>query len=147
MRKWILIQIVIVLFRVIPASCQDDTIDSTLTATDTLFKDFGLFSNEDILKVTMRFNITTYMRKKPKDEYLPAVLTYHMSENDSINKDILLKTRGNMRYGYCDFPPIQLNIKEEGSNNNDSIEIKKIKMVTHCKTGNEKYLIKEYLDL
>ena len=145
MRKLILIQIVIFLFRIFPAVAQNDTVSNPLTVFDTLSRDFGLFSDDDILNISMRFDITNYRKKKPTDEYMPATLTYHLSDKDSINKEIKLRSRGIMRHGYCDFPPIQLNFKKHGSRDSDIIAIDKIKMVTHCKTGNEDYLIKEYL--
>jgi hypothetical protein len=145
MRKLILIHIVTILFLILPVKGQNDTIDSPLTAIDTLSQDFGLFTKDDILDVTMRFDITNYQRKKPKDEYMPATLTYYLSDKDSIYKEISLRSRGIMRHGYCSFPPIQLNFKKQGSQDNDTEEIEKIKMVTHCMSGNEDYLIKEYL--
>ena len=97
------------LYFVFPVFSQSDTIVNPLDAVDTLNQDFGLFTKDEILNLTLRFDITNYMRKKPKDEYLKAILTYHISKEDSINKEIRLKSRGEMRNGYGDFPPIRLN--------------------------------------
>jgi hypothetical protein len=72
-------------------------------------------------------------------------LTYHINETDSINKEIRLKSRGEFRNGYCDLPPIRLNFSKAGFEKNDLKKINKLKMVTHCKYGNEDYLLKEYL--
>jgi hypothetical protein len=146
MIKFILIQIVLTLFFVLPAFSQSDTIVSPLDVVDTLNKDFGLFTKDEILNLTLRFDITHYMRKKPKDEYLKAILTYHISKEDSINKEIRLKSRGEMRYGHCDFPPIRLNFKKtEFPKAADLRKIEKLKLVTHCEEGNTDYLFKEYL--
>ena len=86
MRKFVPIQIVIALFLAMPAFSQSDTIANPLEAVDTLNQDFGLFTNNDVLHLTLRFDMTQYTRKKPKDEYMNAILTYHL------NKTCLLYT-------------------------------------------------------
>jgi len=145
MRKLLLIPTVIALFLALPAFSQSDTIISPLEVVDTLNQDFGLFTNDDILHLSLRFDMTQYTRKKPKDEYMDAILTYHINKTDSVNKQIRLKSRGEMRNGYCSFPPIRLNFKKAGFQMNDLSKIEKIKLVTHCKYGNEEYLLKEFL--
>jgi len=144
MRKLILIQTVLALFFALPAFSQNDTINP-LEVADTLNQDFGLFTKDEILHLTLRFDMTQYTRKKPKDEYMDAILTYHINKTDSINKDIRLKSRGEMRNGYCSFPPIRLNFKNAGFRKADLSQIEKIKLVTHCQYGNEEYLFKEFL--
>ncbi len=124
-------------------SAQTDTTE-LYSVTDTI-SDFGLFTNEEILELSLRFDITKYQRKKPKDEYLDAVLTYHLSKTDSINKDVRLKSRGEFRNGYCSFPPIALNFKKTEFAKKDLDNIGKIKLVTHCESGNEENLFREYL--
>jgi hypothetical protein len=130
---------------VLPAFSQNDTIVNPLDVVDTLNNDFGLFTSDEILNLSLRFDLTNYKRKKPKEEYMNALLTYHLNEKDSINKEIRLKSRGEFRNGYCDLPPIRLNFSKAGFEKNDLKKIGKLKMVTHCKTGNEDYLFKEYL--
>jgi hypothetical protein len=145
MRKLIIIQTVLALYFALPAFSQNDTI-SPLDAVDTLSQNFGLFTKDDVLNLSLRFDMTQYTRKKPKDEYMDAILTYHISKTDSINKEIRLKSRGEMRNGYCSLPPIRLNFKKtEFPNAPDLDKIEKLKMVTHCKYGNEEYLLKEFL--
>ena len=122
---------------------QDNKTDP-FSVADTL-NDLGLFIKSDILEISLRFDMTSYLRKKPKDEYLDAILTYHLSPTDSINKAIRLKSRGEFRNGYCDFPPLLLNFKKTDSLNGDLKKFEKMKLVTHCESGNEIYLFKEYL--
>ncbi len=145
MRKLIFIQIILSVFVVVPAFSQNDTIDNPYTATDTLQSDFGLFANEEILELSLRFDITHYTRNKSKDEYLNALLTYHINRNDSINKEIKVKSRGEFRNKYCQFPPLSLNFKKTEFGKTDLDRIEKIKLVTHCEYGNEEYLLREYL--
>jgi hypothetical protein len=130
---------------VLPGYSQKDTTDSPLAASDTLLTDFGLFTNDEVLNLSLRFDIVQYTRKKPKEEYMNATLTYHLNSKDSINKEIRIKSRGEMRNGYCDFPPVRLNFKNAGFQKSDLKKIEKMKMVTHCKYGNEENLFKEYL--
>lgn len=145
MKKLILIQTALALFFALPVFSQSDTITSPLEVVDTLNQDFGLFTKDEILHLTLRFDMTQYTREKPKNEYMDAILTYHINKTDSINKDIRLKSRGEMRNGYCSFPPIRLNFKNAGFQKADLSKIEKIKLVTHCQYGNEDYLFKEYL--
>lgn len=139
-------QIILALLFALPAYSQSDTVVNQLDVVDTLSQDFGMFTKDEILNLSLRFDMTQYTRKKPKDEYLDAVLTYHINKTDSINKDIRLKSRGEMRNGYCDFPPIRLNFKKtEFPNAADLDKIEKLKLVTHCEYGNEANLFKEFL--
>ena len=78
---------------VLPALSQSDTIVNPLDVVDTLSQDFGLFTKDEILNLSLRFDLTHYKSKKPKDEYMNAILTYHINETDSINKEIRLKSR------------------------------------------------------
>jgi len=143
MKKTVYLQLLLALIIVLPAKSQNDSIDS-YSVNDTL-ADFGLFTRDDILELSLRFDVTQYKRKKPKDEYLDAVLTYHISKTDSINKNIRLKSRGQFRNGYCDFPPIALNFKKTEFKMGDLNKLEKMKLVTHCQSGNEDILFKEYL--
>jgi len=145
MKKFMLSLAFFSCFIVLSGYGQKDTTDSPLAAADTLSKDFGLFTNEEVLNLQLRFDVVQYTRKKPKEEYMKATLTYHINKKDSINREIRIKSRGEMRNGYCDFPPIRLNFKDAGFKKADLKNIEKIKMVTHCKYGNEENLFKEYL--
>ena len=144
MRKFILLQISLAAFFVMPAFCQEADNDSTQAVSDTL-QDFGLFTKNDLLHLALRFDLKSYTRKKPKDEYLKAILTYYIDEKDSVNKEVRLKSRGEFRNGYCSFPPIRLNFSKADMQRPDLKKIGKIKLVTHCQSGNEEYLFKEYL--
>jgi hypothetical protein len=145
MKRSIYFQILLAVIFAVPAFGQNDSIVSEYAAADTLQQDFGLFSNDDVLNLSLRFDITEYTRKKPKEEYLDAVLTYYINDKDSINKNIRLKSRGEFRNSFCSFPPIYLNFKKAGFQMADLKKIEKVKLVTHCNYGNQDYLFKEYL--
>lgn len=145
MKKMICLQFILVLFSCSPLSGQNDETDSTGAVVDTLARDFGLFRSDEILHLSLRFDLTEYMRKKPKEEYLKAILTYYINDKDSINKEIKLRSRGIARNNICNFPPISLNFKQSDLKGEVAKKADKIKMVTHCNSGNEEYLFKEFL--
>ncbi len=145
MNKVIWIQLILISFFILPAFSQNDSLDSPLSAVDTLRKDFGLFVGDGLLRLTLRFDIKEYIREKPKDEYMNATLTYYFNEKDSVSKEIRLKSRGIFRNEYCQFPPLSLYFNKSDSAKTDLDKIAKIKVVTHCYYGNENYLFKEYL--
>jgi hypothetical protein len=144
-RKLFCLQFALAFFSALAVFSQDDDTDLPNSISDTLDKDFGMFTNSDILDLALWFDITQYTRKKPKEEYLDAILTYYISETDSINKKIRLKSRGEFRNGFCDFPPVVVNFKKTDFAKEDLRKLEKVKLVTHCQSGNEEYLFKEYL--
>ncbi len=135
MKKIYCFVILLTVLSISQVNAQDD-LTERYSVTDTI-EDFGLFTGDDILNLSLRFDVTTYKRKKPKDEYMDAIMTYHISKDDSINKNIRLKTRGEFRNGHCTYPPIVLNFKKTEFEKADLGKIGKVKMVTHCMTGNE----------
>ena len=114
---------------------------------DSLNKSFRLFDDEKILEISLRFDLTTYFRTKPRDSYLGANITIHLDPKDSISRDIRLKTRGIFRNRYCTFAPIELNIKKAKFGYSDLNKISKLKLVPQCSAGKEKedYVLREYL--
>ncbi len=105
-----------------------------------------LFDTDDILDISLRFDINKYKRFKSDTLYLPAVLTYHLSETDSVVKNIKVRARGNIRRtSICDFPPLMLNFKVKDSFDSEFSGINKLKIVPYCRVGFEQYVLKEYL--
>lgn len=126
---------------------QEDSTSMFYPVSDTLINNFGLFENDELLEITLRFDITSFMRNKPEEEYLDAILTWHFNEKDSINKHIRLRSRGNYRHRTCPFPPIRINLKESDLGYSDLTSIDNIKLVTHCRQTPkyENYMLMEYL--
>ena len=108
---------------------------------------FILFGDDEILDVTLRFDVTYYMKQKPSEEYLDADLVFRFSESDSLVNHIRLRSRGNVRNELCVMPPIRLNFKECENPPADIEGISNVKMVTHCGVNRnfDEYLLKEYL--
>ncbi len=122
--------------------------EKQLPDTLTLYNETGtgLFESDEILNVTIKFDITQYMRKKP-NEYMDAVITFYTDVDDSISYDIRLKSRGERRRELCAFPPIKLNFKDTRTIYGDIDSMTNIKMVTHYNSTRiyDDYVLKEYL--
>jgi hypothetical protein len=126
-------------------SAQNKSGNTRYSVEDTLHENSGLFDSDELLSVSLRFDITRYKRKRSDKDYFDAIITYHTSEKDSVNKNIKVRSRGNFRREYCDFPPLMLNFKMKDSMKGEFSRINKLKMVTQCKPGNQEILLKEYL--
>ncbi len=131
---------------VLPVSGQNDTVTESQASLSTL-KNFGLFENDEPIEISLRFDMNTYLRTKPKEEYIKASMTFNFSGSDSINKNIRLRTRGEYRNMNCYFAPIELNFKKVDFGYADLNKIGKIKLVAQCDTRKEYeyYLLREYL--
>jgi hypothetical protein len=107
-----------------------------------------LFGADDLLEMTISMDIRGFIKTKNHPQYVDAVLTVKVSDNDSLTEPIKLKARGEMRRSYCSFPPILIKFK---GNENDTERIIQgkgtLKLVTHCQSAAafEGYVLKEYL--
>lgn len=129
--------IIILACHLIPAGAQNDPAGGS----------FGLFESEDMLNISLRFDIARYMDEKPSDEQLNALITFHLNGTDSLHKRISLRSRGHYRNRICDFPPLMLNFKGTDFGYSDLDDMKNVKLVSHCMPDEkfENYILKEYL--
>jgi hypothetical protein len=114
---------------------------------DSSKKSSRLFEDDNLIEITLRFDLSSYFKTKLRKNYLTANLTLNSGKTDSINKDIRLRTRGVFRNQYCFYPPIELNLNKVQFGYTDLNRISKIKLVTPCMWNkeNEDYVLKEYL--
>lgn len=111
-----------------------------------LFKN-DFFENDSVLQLTLKFDIKKFTNKKLDEEYLPATLSYFISDTIEIKKEVQIKSRGIIRKKICYFPPYFINIKNTGLQNNLFADLNKVKVVSHCENSKAytNYLLKEYL--
>jgi hypothetical protein len=131
-----------------PGSAQDTTLAGHALGevADTVqVADF--FESDDILKATLKYDITSFIKNKTKGEYLDAELQIFYDENNPVTKNIRIKARGNFRRGQCTFPPLFLNFKTDKPDNPMYSDVKKVKIVTHCSASKESEtnVLREYL--
>ncbi len=147
MKKIIPILIFLSCFYIQPAFGQVDSANAQYAVRDTHNVNIKLFESDDLFEIALRFDITTYKRKRSDSAYLDAVLTYYTSDKDSVNKNIKVRARGEIRRtsDICDFPPLSLNFRLKDSIAGEFIGINKLKLVPYCKLGYEDYVLREYL--
>ncbi len=147
MNKIIFLLFSLAVFLILPVTGQNTKAKTPKARSSDSSKHFGLFEDEKPLEISLRFNMTSYLKIRSKTDYLPCVMTLHLSKTDSINADIRLRTRGVFRNKECYFAPIELNFKKAKFGYSDLDSISKIKLVPQCNMGNEyeNYVLREYL--
>lgn len=148
MNNKVIILICLIISLATSAAGQDDSSKVQTSTPDSAATSFRLFEDEELLEITLGFDLSTYFRTKPKTDYLKANITFHLSETDSLSKDIRLRTRGEFRNLNCYFAPIELNLKKVDFGYTDLNNIGKLKLVPECQSGggqNSNYVLREYL--
>ena len=64
MNKFLTFIIVLTCVNALALSGQDDSVEKQYSFADTLSEDFGLFDSDDLLEISLKFNITQYKKKK-----------------------------------------------------------------------------------
>ncbi len=131
----------------IDAQIQDSVISGQNYTKSSVDDNFNFFGSEELLHITLSFDIQDFLKNKRHEEYYDAIITIKINENDSISQQIKLKSRGITRLDYCSFPPIMLKFKENKDQNKQVQSTGKLKLVTHCKMipKYEDYVLTEYL--
>ncbi|HVN59020.1 MAG TPA: hypothetical protein VMT63_12025 [Bacteroidales bacterium] len=129
-----------------PAKSQKDP-DQVQPAHKKSRESLELFESNDILNITVRFDLSTFLKKNLKGKFIDGTLAIYTGKNDSIVRDIWVTTRGIFRLQYCGFPPMEIVFKKPFYGNHYSTTIHKIKLATRCQVSGlfEEYLMKEYL--
>jgi hypothetical protein len=134
------------IFWIKPVAGQVDTTGTLYSVSDTQDVKATLFDTDELFEISLKFDISRYKKSKSDKEYIDAVLTYFTDDKDTINKNIRLRARGNIRRTQlCDFPPLMLNFKMQDSVGSEFSGINKLKIVPYCRLGYENIILKEYL--
>ncbi len=114
---------------------------------DTIITDVDLFEGADPLEITLTFDLKRYQREKYKEDYLPVNLFLHINDSLDIEKSVRIKSRGAFRQSHCYFAPFWLNIRKAGVTNIHLQDVKRMKVVTHCRSTSsyQDYVLMEYL--
>jgi len=110
-------------------------------AADDKKKTAPLFTNNDLLEVTIRGPFTTIMRVRSRDEDSPGTLTYQDPEAGDVTVELGIRTRGRYRHqsDVCPFAPLRLNFKKSSVKGTLFARSNKLKLVTHCRNGASRY--------
>lgn len=93
-----------------------------------------IFEDNSILDVTISGPLTTLLKHKRNREEYPFSLTV-----DDAPINVAVRIRGNSRVVVCRFPPLRLNFTASGPDGTALAGEDKLKLVTHCKNGSEKF--------
>ena len=129
-------------------ACPGQTDESGLKENkDSRKESICIFDSDEILDISIQFDLTRFLRKADKEESFDGVMVIHPGEKDSVDKKIKITYRGEFRFENCSFPPMKINFKKPVYAYSDSGKIKKLKLVTRCKSGNiyDDYALREYL--
>lgn len=114
---------------------------------DTIHTEVDLFEVSGPLDMTLTFDIKNYQRKKNDDEYVPVELHVALNDSTEARRDVRVKARGAFRKSTCHFAPFWLNIRKANVENKYLQDVKKMKVVTRCRSGLEydEYILLEFL--
>lgn len=106
-----------------------------------------LFQSDETLDVTITAPLTTLVKERPKEEYLPGVFQFAEADGSVVNLDLEIRTRGHFRHQTCKFPPIRLNFKKSQTKGTLFDKQDKMKLVVHCGKSDqyEQIVLREYL--
>jgi len=115
---------------------------------DTLLFPLNFFESDEIVTLSLKFDLKKFIAEKEESKYHPAELAYYIDDSVFINKNVKLKSRGINRLENCYIPPYWLKVDDKSDDTlDDESFIKKVKVVSHCENTNtfNNYLLKEYL--
>ncbi len=126
---------------------KDSVASDSFAAENTPKYAFDFFDSDELLEMTLSFDVKELLRTRSQPENLDASLIVKLTDTDSLSQHIKVKARGNMRRAYCAFPPIMLKFKGSGKDSGRIYGKGNLKLVTHCNAtadfkGN---VLKEYL--
>jgi hypothetical protein len=106
-----------------------------------------LFQDDQPLDVSITAPLTTLIKERSKDAYLPGAFQYTELGGDTVDFDLDIRTRGNFRHANCEFPPVTLNLKRGQAKGTLFDNQNKMKLVIQCDRNNryEQMVLREYL--
>ena len=106
-----------------------------------------LFQDNETLQVMITAPLTTLVRERPTEDYLPGTFQFTEADGSEVKLDLEIRTRGNFRHETCDYPPLRLNFKKSQTAGTLFDEQDKLKLVIHCDRSEryEQTVLREYL--
>jgi len=106
-----------------------------------------LFQDDETLAVTITAPLTTVVKERPKEDYVPGQFSFTEADGTSVSLDVEIRTRGHFRHKTCDFPPLSLNFKKSQTDGTLFDKQDKMKLVVHCDDSSryEQAVLREYL--
>lgn len=130
-----------------PASLLCQVEQQHVRQVDTIDTFLDLFDESNPLHITLTLDLKKYQRERHKGEYMPVKFLYQLNDSVQLEKNLRMKARGEFRRSHCHMAPFWLNVRSVDEKNEQIQNIKRIKIVTHCRGSKdyEDYVLKEYL--
>lgn len=130
-----------------PASLLSQVEQQHVRQVDTIATFLDLFDESYPMHITLTLDLKKYQREKYKGEYMPVNFLYQLNDSVQLEKSMRMKARGEFRRNHCNMAPFWLNVRTEDEQDEQFQDMKRIKIVTHCKGSKdyEEYVLKEYL--
>jgi hypothetical protein len=106
-----------------------------------------LFRDARILEASISGPLTTLVRERSRQDYLPGIFGYTDAGGEAVALDLKIRTRGNFRHKECDYPPVLLNFVKNQTRNTLFDKQNKLKLVIQCGKHEryEQVVLREYL--
>jgi hypothetical protein len=106
-----------------------------------------VFDINNPFEMDLIFDIKDFVRTKDVDEYVDAKIAYNNAEGTRLEKNVRIRSRGNVRKKKCYLPPIRIDFNDDDYEIDLFNDFGKVKLVSKCQlsSNHEQYLIKEYL--
>jgi hypothetical protein len=108
--------------------------------------DYPLFDFDDTLELVLEVPMRTLLRSARKNPLLDGQLHFVDPDGNNVTINLTMTTRGKSRLEHCSFPPLSITLNEEQTPSTLFEGQKKLKIVTHCRSGAtyQRYLQQEY---
>jgi hypothetical protein len=125
-------------------AAQQDDVPSN---EDILAEYEDLFSAEEPLHLTLKFDVKAFKKTRHQDVYHDAEMNHVLSDDSQVSNSVQVKAGGTFRRDFCALPPISLNIGHAGIAADSSQDLIRMNMVLPCKDAAqyEPYVLREYL--
>lgn len=145
--KYMVPILVFFVLSVLPSHSQTDASARKKHEDKSARRYLPLFENDDILEVSLRFDLSGFLKKPDKNQTFDGIMTFHFSETDTLDREVTIQYRGQSRYERCKLPPMRIIFRQPVYEVADSARIKKMKLVNQCQPGSlyDDYIIKECL--
>ncbi len=107
----------------------------------------GLFSSEEIMDISISFDLTSYLRKSAAGRSQKGIVMMRSVNGDSVYMQAGISSRGYFRQERCTMAPVEISFRSPVFAYRDSGEILKIKLVSVCDFNqkSDEYVLREYL--
>lgn len=108
---------------------------------------FDLFSQEEVLHISIKTDINSFLENKNAEKEQKALIKIKGEQDFPSTWVVDLSARGKHRKMTCGFPPVKLKFKKSTLKKYNLKEFNTLKLVTHCgdKAEAQELLLKEYL--